>query len=281
MTSVDKIVVFWDNDGTLVESEKVAMKIAVKRAFEFLQRGSNGLATFTQDEVSHFVNKLMGRHLSQIINDIAQYLISSNRLSELPTEIEKALYVRETFDVTVKALRKVDAVEGIPAIVDLLDDYAVPQYIVTSSERARVLPGLKRNVKFAQVFDLEKGLLSEGDDCSRKKPDPEVYLLAIHRWTQDGDFTIAIEDSQTGVEAAVAAGVDFVIGVSIATHIKHKDAHDRELVASGADASVFDARELKAMLTEANRLRMRDNGKLKSALRAYANELSLEPRNLA
>lgn len=50
-----------------------------------------------------------------------------------------------------------------------------------------------------------------GEDVSRKKPDPEAYVLALNRLELDAHNAIAIEDSRNGLIAARSAGIDCVV----------------------------------------------------------------------
>ncbi|WP_308799394.1 HAD-IA family hydrolase [Agromyces silvae] len=53
-----------------------------------------------------------------------------------------------------------------------------------------------------------------GDIVPRKKPAPDIYLLALDELGADPDETVVIEDSGNGVEAAVAAGLRTLVTVS-------------------------------------------------------------------
>ena len=53
-----------------------------------------------------------------------------------------------------------------------------------------------------------------GDIVPRKKPAPDIYLLALDELGADPDDTLVIEDSGNGVEAAVAAGLRVIVTVS-------------------------------------------------------------------
>jgi len=53
-----------------------------------------------------------------------------------------------------------------------------------------------------------------GDIVGAKKPDPEIYALALERLSADKDETIVIEDSRNGLLAAHAAGLSCVVTVS-------------------------------------------------------------------
>jgi beta-phosphoglucomutase-like phosphatase (HAD superfamily) len=57
-------------------------------------------------------------------------------------------------------------------------------------------------------------LVLAGDVVSAKKPDPDIYQLALETLNVDASDAIAIEDSRNGILAADAAGVACVVTVS-------------------------------------------------------------------
>ena len=56
-----------------------------------------------------------------------------------------------------------------------------------------------------------------GEDTARKKPDPEVYRLALERLGAEPERALAVEDSRNGVLAAKAAGIAVVAIPSLYT----------------------------------------------------------------
>ncbi|MDR5699014.1 HAD-IA family hydrolase [Agromyces aerolatus] len=69
-----------------------------------------------------------------------------------------------------------------------------------------------------------------GDIVPRKKPAPDIYLLALHELGADPDTTVVIEDSGNGVEAAVAAGLRTLVTVS--SYTRDEDFTGASLVVS-------------------------------------------------
>ncbi|MFN3075794.1 MAG: HAD-IA family hydrolase, partial [Alphaproteobacteria bacterium] len=53
-----------------------------------------------------------------------------------------------------------------------------------------------------------------GDDVARKKPQPDVYLHVLDRLGLTADECVAIEDTELGLAAAVAAGIPTVVTVA-------------------------------------------------------------------
>jgi HAD superfamily hydrolase (TIGR01509 family) len=58
-------------------------------------------------------------------------------------------------------------------------------------------------VELRPLFDV----IITADDVIRHKPDPEAYLLALRKLGLDAQSAVVIEDSETGLTAAVRAGV--------------------------------------------------------------------------
>lgn len=74
--------------------------------------------------------------------------------------------------------------------------------VATTGSRAWVRPLLDRHFgpgRFAAVVT--------GDDCPRRKPEPDAYLAALDALGVDPDAAVAVEDSDNGVRAARAAGL--------------------------------------------------------------------------
>jgi HAD superfamily hydrolase (TIGR01509 family) len=58
-----------------------------------------------------------------------------------------------------------------------------------------------------EVFDV----VAAGDEAPRKKPAPDVYLLALERLGLPADAALALEDSRNGLLAAKAAGLRCIV----------------------------------------------------------------------
>lgn len=74
--------------------------------------------------------------------------------------------------------------------------------LVTTSRR-RFVDQIHGTNGVLDVFDV----IVSAEDCSRHKPDPEPYLVAMERLGADPARSVAIEDSPRGLAAARAAGV--------------------------------------------------------------------------
>lgn len=60
-------------------------------------------------------------------------------------------------------------------------------------------------------------VIAAGDMVGPKKPAPDIYLLALDRLGLDAAACLVLEDTDAGLEAALAAGLDTVITINDAT----------------------------------------------------------------
>jgi HAD superfamily hydrolase (TIGR01509 family) len=81
----------------------------------------------------------------------------------------------------------------------------------TSNERSA------RAVAYGILKDIKFDFVLAGDVVSKKKPDPEIYNLALERTGLKPEECIVIEDSRNGVLAAAAAGMNIVATTNIYT----------------------------------------------------------------
>jgi HAD superfamily hydrolase (TIGR01509 family) len=101
-------------------------------------------------------------------------------------------------------------VEPMPGALDLLAalrDRGVPLGLATNSGREFATRAL-RAAGVLERFDV----VVSADDVAHPKPAPHVYLEAAARLGADPADCVALEDSETGVAAARAAGMT-VVGV--------------------------------------------------------------------
>ena len=99
--------------------------------------------------------------------------------------------------------------EPMPGIRRLLDELAaagVPLGLASSSEATWI----NRATAMLDVARCFRTIVT-GDDVNHRKPHPEPYLLAAQRLRVSPARCVAIEDSETGLTAAKAAGMKTVV----------------------------------------------------------------------
>lgn len=132
-------------------------------------------------------------------------------------------------------------VKPFPGVRDLVLSLKNQHYriaVASSSERVKVEVNLSTLDLPAQTFDT----VLTGSDLERKKPFPDIYLLAAERLAVSPAQCLVIEDSTSGVIAGKAAHMT-VIGFTSA----HTAA---ELQAAGADHIVHDLKDILRLLSD-------------------------------
>lgn len=227
-----KKFVLFDNDGTLVNSEPLAMKVVADYVVE---KAAQQMITIPHKEVL----ALFGKTIQQILDINADIY----GVKFLPTSKDSIL--EETVDVLAKQVQQVDGCRDfLRFCYDLKRTGAVSDMaLVTSSEFKRVKPGLNRN-GLSDFFGDER-MFSANDTLVARygkpipKPDPAIYNLAKEiLGIQDGDVTITFEDSGTGVASAKAAGITHIVAFLGAGHIPEdiqaREAYTKKLQDLGA-----------------------------------------------
>jgi HAD superfamily hydrolase (TIGR01509 family) len=214
--------VFFDLDGTLIESEEV-WNDAVRR----LARDRGAVAT---DELLAKTHGLDSHRAMRLIHE---------SLSWPADQVEHHVaWVAGAVADTMRA--GVIWRPGAVALVSALRAAGVPIALVTSSYRDIVEIALGDSVEIS--FDA----VVCGDEVDSPKPHPEPYLTAAELLEVDVRRSVAIEDSPMGAASARGAGCA-VLYVSEATTSPDVDATRKSLV--GVDLAM-----LVKLLVEAGRI---------------------------
>ena len=175
--------VFWDMDGTLIDSEPYwhegEMKIAAAHGGYWDEELAwQGSGTPVPD-----VARRMVEHGCQLsIEEIGQGMID---------------YVAQ------KEFERIPWIEGVEDVLVALRDAGVPSMLVTTSPRH-----LAENLVVQAPAGAFAGYVC-GDDDVEKKPSPAPYLEAGRRLgvaPEDMKYCVAVEDSMSGLRSAVASG---------------------------------------------------------------------------
>lgn len=120
-----------------------------------------------------------------------------------------------------------DLLPGIEVLLGELRGRGVPLAVASSSRNAAAV--IER-LGVADCFDA----VVDGMAATRSKPDPEVFLLAAQRLGSPPQRCVVIEDAESGVTAARAAGMK-VVGIGPVTRVGHADVVLRDTSCLRAD----------------------------------------------
>ena len=122
------------------------------------------------------------------------------------------------------------AVPPRPGVARVVDEALAAKWTVavaSTSAESSVRATLKRAVGTARAQAVS---VFAGDVVPRKKPAPDIYLLALKSLGLPSDSAVVVEDSRNGLLAAASAGITCVITVNDFT--KDEDFSEAALVVS-------------------------------------------------
>jgi HAD superfamily hydrolase (TIGR01509 family) len=180
--------IVFDMDGVLLDSEP--LHYAALRSV----LGAEGV-TYSSTENEEFIGSTVEHLFSTLMR---RYTLRRS----MPEYID--LY--DAAVLNVLATPRAPAA-GVQELLTAADKLGVRLALASSSRRAWIDATL-RAIGLPTTFEV----IVSGDDVTRGKPDPEIYLQAAARLGLKADRCLAIEDAPNGVLSARRAGMP-VIGV--------------------------------------------------------------------
>lgn len=175
----------FDLDGVIVDTAKYHYlawkKLANELGFEF---------TKEQNELFKGVSRK--RCLDILLNDIGKIEYTQKQFDTWM--IEKNLDYLEF----IVNMDKSEILPDVPKVLDFLKENEIPIALGSASKNAQ--PILEK-VGLLSYFDT----IVDGNNVTKAKPDPEVFLLAARQLGVSAANCVVFEDAVAGVEAANSA----------------------------------------------------------------------------
>jgi len=174
----------FDLDGVIVDTAKyhyLAWKeLANELGFEFSEE---------QNEQLKGVSRVRSLEILLKIGDIQ---ISDERKIDLLKEKNK-----QYLDY-ISQMNENEILPGIKNLLNYLKDKKIPFALGSASKNARLI------LRILNLYDLFDTVV-DGNDVSKAKPDPEVFLIAAKKLNKRPDNCIVVEDAIAGIQAANTA----------------------------------------------------------------------------
>jgi HAD superfamily hydrolase (TIGR01509 family) len=180
-----KTALLFDLDGTLVDTDALH------------------LAAFQQVFARHGVDLTRAQYVDGIMGN-SNPRIGAAFLPHLPPEEREATLAAKE-QAFREALGALSPVAGVLALLDFADAAGIRCAVVTNAPRANA-------VVMLEALGLTGRLPIQiiGAELARAKPDPLPYLTGLALTGGDAAHSLAFEDSLSGLEAAVGAGLTAV-----------------------------------------------------------------------
>jgi HAD superfamily hydrolase (TIGR01509 family) len=174
-----KCIIF-DCDGVLVDSEGLSNKV--------LHQMTSALGFSIPYE--ELCKQNTGRHLKECFN-----WIETQSSTSLPLEFEKE-YRKKTFEVFAKELQPIEGVK------EFVSNLSIPFCVASSGPVEKI----KLNLGVTGLLNHFENKIFSSYQIKSWKPNPEIFLHAAKQMGFSVPDCVVIEDSLTGVQAAVAGG---------------------------------------------------------------------------
>lgn len=198
MSSTTRDLVIFDNDGVLIDSEKL-----------YAQSNAELLTALGYPTSAEECER---RFTGMSDRDMMAMLLEEGY--DLPPD-----FIQQMYDVSEAALEtELQPVFGVRSVVKGLLDQSVQVAVASNAPRANVIRNL-RTTGYDDVLPPE--ICFSGLDVDNPKPAPDLHRHILHRFNRQPRNAIVVEDSPTGAQGACAADVAF-IGVlyAVAPHMK-------------------------------------------------------------
>lgn len=200
--------ILFDLDGTLADTELLGHRPAYNRAFKKLGLSFRwGPKLYRkllkqpggEERLLHYLKRYrpeLGEHQGAAQADPEAWAEGVHQL--------KSRYFRRLVRHGRVPLRA-----GVARLLAEAHAAGVRTAIVTSASRATLRPLLRHSLgaEYAGQIDV----IVCGEDVERKKPHPDLYLLALKRLELAPQECLAVEDSSMGLDSARSAGVPTLI----------------------------------------------------------------------
>ena len=181
-----KAIIF-DMDGLMIDSERVTFECYQERLKDM---------NLTMDE--EFYKTLLGKPIKGIYQRFYDVYGNDFPIENVIQDVHQLMAERfETEGVPVK--------KGLVELLHYLKDNNYKTIVATSSNRDRV-DKILAQAKITEFFDDSIC----GDEVTKGKPNPEVFLKSCQKLGVNVDEAIVLEDSEAGIQASYDANIKVI-----------------------------------------------------------------------
>ena len=186
VTDMVKAVIF-DMDGLLIDSERTS--------FEAMEKNCDRLGVKIDEDFYCSLLGLCNKDAKKRVYEHFNGKIDVDKYFEDMFSLVKEEYIKN--GVPVK--------KGAFELLKYLKKNGISAVVASSSDKDWVGWLLKK----ASLYDYFDGFMC-GDEVENAKPDPEIFLKACQKAGAEPKDSLVLEDAQSGIEAANAAGIPVI-----------------------------------------------------------------------
>ncbi|HET7062429.1 MAG TPA: HAD family hydrolase [Nitrosospira sp.] len=205
--------VLFDVDGTLADTERDGHRVAFNAAFE-----ESGLDWNWDVELYGELLEITGGK-ERIHHYIKNFAPAELERTDLDSWIANLHKIKTRHYVGLLARGGIPLRPGVERLIHELREAKIKIAIATTTTEENVTALLKSTLGEDSLgwFDV----IGAGDIVPGKKPEPDIYHWALRELGLSADECIAVEDSENGLRASLAAGLDTVVTVNDYTRLQN------------------------------------------------------------
>ena len=210
--------VFFDQDGVIIDTERDGHRVAFNETFKHFGYDFEWDVDYYHELLQVAGGKERMKHHLRTKGFGVE--IKPEEVDDLIKRMHK--YKTETFIRLIES-GKLPLRPGVKRMMQEANEAGLILGVcTTSNERAAqaVAHGVLKDIDFAFVL--------AGDIVSKKKPDPEIYNLALEKSGLKPEECLVFEDSHNGVRAARAAGLNIVATTN--GYTENEDLSDADII---------------------------------------------------
>jgi HAD superfamily hydrolase (TIGR01509 family) len=233
--------IFFDMDGTIVDTEKDGHRVAFNQAFAL----SGIQAEWSVEEYHQLLQIAGGKERMNFYfqNEGKKYLPLEKSLDDLVQQLH--LLKTEIF-ISLIENGMLPLRPGIKRIMKEANEKGILVGICSTSNEKAV-----KAIANSLLTDVKIDLILAGDVVTKKKPDAEIYILALKKTGFTANEVLVVEDSENGVISGKEAHIKVL--ATINEYTKNEDLSRADAVVT----SLGDENEKAQILS--GTLRLTDN----------------------
>ncbi len=225
--------VFFDQDGVIIDTERDGHRVAFNMGFKEFGFTDEWSVEYYHELLQVAGGKERMKHHSRTRGFSKP--VPEEDLDDLVKEMHKrktAIFV-EMIEKGELPLRP-----GVKRLMQEINQAGLVLGVCTTSNERSA-----RAVAYGVLKDIKFDFVLAGDVVSKKKPDPEIYNLALEKSNLKPEECMVIEDSRNGVLAGNAAGLHIVATTNIYT--EKEDLSDADIIVTSLGDPDGEKGELK------------------------------------
>ncbi len=191
------MLVIFDCDGVLVDSEIISAQVTSDCLKEI------GI----EISAEYFLETYRGKSVADCIRMITEELSQQESWKSLTNEQKAqqgASFWRQVqLQTLVVCEQQLEPIKGIMPVLDYLRDQQIPFCVASNGKHEKMRMTLAKT----GIMPYVQGRVFSFEDVTRGKPAPDLFLHAAKTLNVTPTQSIVVEDSLTGIQAALAAGM--------------------------------------------------------------------------